>query len=132
MVRHATGVARAGIGAEGFLAGMDRVAGEKKGYPQNPHHRVRSRMRAVIRNKTETGLGRKHPAWRHIDMVDEVPLAIVFDRPEATAVQVHVQRQQGGLQKTEDGVVGRVVEVSPGDDSVDADSRERIRQEPRR
>ena len=41
MVRHAAGVAGAGVGAEGFLAGMDGVAREQKGDPEDPHSRER-------------------------------------------------------------------------------------------
>ena len=37
MIRDAAGVAGAGVGAEGFLAGMDGVARKKEGYPQDLH-----------------------------------------------------------------------------------------------
>ena len=37
MVGDAAGVAGAGVGAEGFLAGMDGVAREQEGDPQDPH-----------------------------------------------------------------------------------------------
>ena len=37
MVRHAAGVAGAGVGAEGFLAGMDGVAREQEGDPEETH-----------------------------------------------------------------------------------------------
>ena len=62
-------------------------------------------------------------------MVDEVPFAVVFDGAKATAEKIHVHGQQGRFQQAEDGIVGRVVEVSPGDDPVDADGCERVRQE---
>ena len=39
MVGDAAGVAGAGVGAEGFLAGMDGVAREQEGDPQDPHSR---------------------------------------------------------------------------------------------
>ena len=63
-------------------------------------------------------------------MVDEVPLAVILDRPETAAVQVKMQGAQGGFQEVEDGIRGRVVEVPASDDPVDAGRRERIRQEP--
>ena len=62
-------------------------------------------------------------------MVDEVPFAVVFDGAKATAEKIHVHGQQGRFQQAEDGIVGRVVEVSPGDDPVDTDGCERVRQE---
>ena len=37
MVGDAAGVAGAGVGAEGFLAGMDGVAREKEGDSEDPH-----------------------------------------------------------------------------------------------
>ena len=37
MIGDATGVAGAGVGAEGFLAGMDGVAREQEGDPQDLH-----------------------------------------------------------------------------------------------
>ena len=40
MVRDAAGVAGAGVGAEGFLAGMDSVAREQERDPQDPHPSV--------------------------------------------------------------------------------------------
>ena len=63
-------------------------------------------------------------------MVDEVPFAVVFDGAKATVEKVHVQGQQCRLQQAEDGIVGCVVKVSPGDDPVDADGCERVRQKP--
>ena len=62
-------------------------------------------------------------------MVDEVPFAIVFDGAEAAAEKVHMQGQQGRLQQTENEIVGSVVKVSPGNNPVDADGCERVRQE---
>ena len=41
MVGDAAGVAGAGVGAEGFLAGMDGVAREQEGDPEDPHSRER-------------------------------------------------------------------------------------------
>ena len=41
MVGDAAGVAGAGVGAEGFLAGMDRVACEQERDPEDPHSRER-------------------------------------------------------------------------------------------
>ena len=41
MVRDAAGVAGAGVGAEGFLAGMDGVAREQEGDSEDPHSRER-------------------------------------------------------------------------------------------
>ena len=41
MVGDAAGVAGAGVGAEGFLAGMDGVAREQKGDSEDPHSRER-------------------------------------------------------------------------------------------
>ena len=41
MVRHAAGVAGAGVGAEGFLAGMDGVAREQEGDSEDLHPRER-------------------------------------------------------------------------------------------
>ena len=41
MVGDAAGVAGAGVGAEGFLAGMDGVAREQERDPQDPHSRER-------------------------------------------------------------------------------------------
>ena len=80
MVGDAAGVAGAGVGAEGLLAGMDGVAREQKGDPQDLHPR-------------ERGQGRGY-----IDMVDEVPFAIVLDGADAAAEKVHMQGQQGRLQ----------------------------------
>lgn len=40
MVGNTAGVAGAGVGAEGFLAGMDGVAREKEGNPQDLHSRT--------------------------------------------------------------------------------------------
>ena len=37
MIRDAAGVAGAGVGAQGFLAGMDSVARKKEGDSKNPH-----------------------------------------------------------------------------------------------
>ena len=37
MVGDAAGVAGAGVGAEGFLAGMDGIAREKEGDSEDPH-----------------------------------------------------------------------------------------------
>ena len=62
-------------------------------------------------------------------MVDEIPLAVVFDGAQAAAVKVHVRWRQGGLKEAEDRIVGGVVEVAAGDDSVYADGRQRIGQE---
>ena len=63
-------------------------------------------------------------------MVDEVPFSVELDGAEAAAEKVHVHGPQHRLQQPEDGIVGGVVEVAPGDDPVDADGGERIRQEP--
>ena len=41
MVGDAAGVAGAGVGAEGFLAGMDGVAREQEGDSEDPHSRER-------------------------------------------------------------------------------------------
>ena len=139
MVRYAAGEAGASVGAEGFLAGMDGVASKQEGDPEDPHpgasrwviptvihlligisqRRISGRLRHRRRNQ---GRG-------HIDMVDEVPLAVVLDGTEAVAEKVHVHGCQRRLQQSEHGIVGRVVEVAPGDDPVDADGDERIRQE---
>ena len=113
MVGDAAGVAGAGVGAEGLLAGVDVVAGEEEGDSENAH-------------------GRSDPARRYIDMVDEVPLAVVFDGPLSSTVKVEVRRHQGELQETEDRIVGGVVEVAARNDSVDADGRQRIPQKPRK
>ena len=111
MVGNAGGVAGAGVGAEGFFAGMNVIASEQKGDAEDTH-------------------GRIAPAGRYIDMVDEVPLAVVLDGALAAVVKVHVRRRQSGLQEAEHRIVRGVIEVAAGDDSVDADSRQRIRQEP--
>lgn len=41
MVGDTAGVAGAGVGAEGFLAGMDGVAREQEGDSEDPHSRER-------------------------------------------------------------------------------------------
>ena len=63
-------------------------------------------------------------------MVDEVPFPIVLDGAEAAAVKVDVRRHQGRFQEAENRIVGRVVEIATGNDPVDADGRQRVRQEP--
>lgn len=101
MIGDAGGVAGAGVSAEGFFAGMNVIASEQKGDAEDTH-------------------GRIAPAGGDIDMVDEIPFAVVLDGALATVVKVHVQRGQCGLQEAEDGVVRGVVKVAAGDDSVDA------------
>ncbi len=94
MVGDAAGMAGAGVGAEGFLAGMDGVAREQEGYPEDPHPRAGrwgpNLVRLTIdisRERVQGRRGHRYPdqGRGHIDMVDEVPLAVVLDGPEATA-----------------------------------------------
>ena len=67
-------------GAEGFLAGMGGVAGEEEGDAQDAH----------------AGTGRQ--GRRDIEMVDEVPLAVILDSAKATIVKVHVHGHEGRFQ----------------------------------
>ena len=49
MVRDAAGVAGAGVSAEGFLAGMDGVAREQEGNPQDLHPGVGRWVLSLVR-----------------------------------------------------------------------------------
>ena len=62
-------------------------------------------------------------------MVDEVPFSVIFDGSLPTAVKVDVRRHQGGLKKVEHWIIGGVIEIAAGNNSVDADGRKGIRQE---
>ena len=55
-------------------------------------------------------------------MINEFPLAIVFNSPFAAMEKVHMRGQKGGFQETEDGIVQSVIEIPAGNDSVNADS----------
>ena len=57
-------------------------------------------------------------------MVDEVPFSVVLDGAEAAAEKVRVHGQQCGIQQPEHGILGRIVEVTPGDNLVDTDGLE--------
>lgn len=57
-------------------------------------------------------------------MVDEVPYSVVLNGAEAVAEKVHVHGQQCGFQQPEHGILGRIVEVAPGDNPVDTDGLE--------
>ena len=63
-------------------------------------------------------------------MIDKVPFPVKLDSAQATMVKIHVHRYQSRFQQPENGIVRCVVEVSSGNDPVDAHGRERIRQEP--
>ena len=105
-------------GAKRLFARMGRVASKEERDPEDSH-------------ASQNGGGRtRSDGGRHIYMVDKVPFTIVFDGAEAVSVKVHMHGSQGGLQKPENRIVGRIVKVTASDDMVDADGRERIHQEP--
>ena len=94
MVGDAAGVAGAGVGAEGFLAGMDGVAREQERDPQDPHPGAGRwdpnlvRLSIDLSRKRFQGRRRHRPRDQgrgHIDMVDEVPFSVELDGAEAAA-----------------------------------------------
>ena len=133
MVGDAAGVAGSGVGAEGFLAGMDGVAREQEGDSEDPHpgtgrwgpNRVLlSTSHSQRRIRGRRGHWRVQKCRGHIDMVDEVPFSVELDGAEAAAEKIHMHRHQRRFQPPEDGIVGGIVEVAPGDDPVEADGGE--------